>query len=159
MGGSWDIPNMACEPGKPKWLSEETSHKSNSSCHKGHVSASPPLSPWVCPCIYPHVLYIFSLLINIWLPSLLPVFVEIPFCKAEGPGPLSLATGLVARVWRFPRRDPGQPLAGNPRPAPSPCRPRPPKIISIGFTDLMLFHITADLRLWCQVELYEMVNI
>ena len=35
MGGSWDIPNMACEPGKPKWLSEEIPHKSNSSCHKG----------------------------------------------------------------------------------------------------------------------------
>ena len=42
---------------------------------------------------------LFFLLINIPHASLLSDFVEILFCKAEGLGPLSLTTGLVARIW------------------------------------------------------------
>ena len=33
--------------------------------------------------------------------SLLSDFVEILFCKVKEPGPLSLTTGLVARIWCF----------------------------------------------------------
>ena len=69
---------------------------------------------------------LFFLLINTLLALLLSVFVGILFCKAEAPGPLSLATDLVARNWCFHRRNPAQSLAGNP--APSHCRPRPPEI-------------------------------
>ena len=41
------------------------------------------------------------LLINTLLISVLSIFVGILFCKAEGPGPLSLTTDLVARIWCF----------------------------------------------------------
>ena len=42
---------------------------------------------------------LFFLLINIPHASLLSDFMEILLCKAEGLGPLSLTTGLVARIW------------------------------------------------------------
>ena len=41
---------------------------------------------------------LFFLLINILLASLLSIFVEILFCKAEGPRPLSMTTSIVARI-------------------------------------------------------------
>ena len=53
------------------------------------------------------------LLINTSHASLLSVVVEIPFCKAKGPGPLSLTTVPVARIWFFHRHDPAQSLVGN----------------------------------------------
>ena len=69
-------------------------HTSNSNCHEWQDSGT----LWVCPYVYPHVLYSFFLLINILLASLLSIFVEILFCKAEGPELSSLTTSLVARV-------------------------------------------------------------
>ena len=39
------------------------------------------------------------LLINILHASLVSIFVGILFCKVERPGPLSLTTSLVARIW------------------------------------------------------------
>ena len=99
--GSWDIPNMGCEPGNSKGLTkgnrEEMSHKSNSNCHEGETQ-------WLCLSPSPPVCIstvLFFLLINTLLALLLSVFVEILFCKAKGPGPLSLTTGLVARIWYF----------------------------------------------------------
>ena len=59
--------------------------------------SSETLSPWVCLCVYSHVLYSFFPL-NTLLASLLSVFVRILSCQAKGPGPLSLTTGLVARI-------------------------------------------------------------
>ena len=53
-----------------------------------------PESTHVYPCVVP-----FSLLINTLFASLLSLFAGILSCKAEGPGPLSLTTGLVARIW------------------------------------------------------------
>ena len=71
-------------------------------------------------CLSIHTLF---LLINTYLQhslAVLPsVFVETLFCKDEGPGPLSLTTSLVARIWCFHCSDPAQYLAGKPRPAPS----------------------------------------
>ena len=58
---------------------------------------------------------LFFLLINTSLASLLSICVEILFCKAEGLGPLSLTTALMAGIWRSPHHEPAQPLAGNPR--------------------------------------------
>ena len=49
----------------------------------------------------------------------------------QRPGSLSLTTGLVARIWCSHCCDPAQSLVGNPGPAPSCCRLRLPKIISI----------------------------
>ena len=46
------------------------------------------------------------LLINALLTSLLSVFVGTLSCKAEGAGPLSLTTGLGARIWWFHHLDP-----------------------------------------------------
>ena len=48
-----------------------------------------------------HVYCTLFLLINTLPASLPSTFVEIIFCKAEGPGPLSLTAGLVARIWFF----------------------------------------------------------
>ena len=83
-------------------------------------------SPFKSARVALHMYCTLFLLINTLLALFLSVFVGIPFCKAEGPGPLSLATDLVARNWCFHHRNPAQSLAGNP--APSHCRPRPPEI-------------------------------
>ena len=57
-------------------------------------------SLWVCLCVYPYVLY-SSPLNKYFTTSLLSIFVGIFFCKAKRPGPLSLTTGLVGRIWSF----------------------------------------------------------
>ena len=54
-------------------------------------------------------------------------FVEIPFCKASGPEPLSLTTDLMARLGAFIAVTQPRSLAGNPGPASSHCRLRPPE--------------------------------
>ena len=101
MGGPWEISNMGCESGKSKWLAkgnpEEVPHESNSNCHKGGTQW---LSLWVCLCVYPYVLY-SSPLNKYFTTSLLSIFVGIFICKANRPGPLSLTTGLVGRIWCF----------------------------------------------------------
>ena len=51
-------------------------------------------------CLSTHTI-LFFFLINTLLASLLSIFVEILSYKAKGPGPLSLTTGLVARIWCF----------------------------------------------------------
>ena len=56
------------------------------------------------------------LLINALLTSLLSVFVGTLLCKAEGPGPLSLTTGLVARIWWFHHLDPPSVSGREPKP-------------------------------------------
>ena len=129
-GRSWYIPNMDCEPGYSKWLAkgnlEEIPHKSNSNCPEGAtqwlLSLSLPM------CLLTHTV-LFSLLINTLLTSLLCVFVEVLFCKDVGPVPLSLTTGLVARIWYFHHHDLAQSLSGNPSLTLSHGRPRPPKIM------------------------------
>ena len=72
---------------------------------------------------------LFFLSINTLPVSPLSIFVGILFCKAEGPGPLSLTTDLVTGIWCFTDATRPQSLAGNP----SHCRPRPPKITSHVF--------------------------
>ena len=62
--------------------------------------------------VYPHVVT-FSLLINSSLASLLSLFVGILSCKAEGPGPLSLTTGLMATIRCFHRHHPAQSPLGT----------------------------------------------
>ena len=53
---------------------------------------------------------------------------EIIFCRAKGPGPLSLTTGLVARLGSgaLAAATWPQALAGHPSPAPGRLRLRPP---------------------------------
>ena len=68
-------------------------HESNSDCHEGAVQR---LTLSGHSCLATHHTVLFSLLINTSVTSLLSVFVEILFLKAEGPGLLSLTIGLVA---------------------------------------------------------------
>ena len=82
-----------------------------------------------CPCVYPHILYSFSHLINTLLASLLSIFVETLFCKVKGPGPLSLTLVLWLGSGIFTTVTQPQSLAGNPSPTPSSYRPRLPEII------------------------------
>ena len=128
MEGSWGTPNTDCEPGKSNRLTkgslEEIPHKSNSNCQKEVTRDSSSESPGVPT----HTYCTLFLLINTLLASLLFVFVEILFHKAEGPGPLSLTPGPVVRTWCYHCHDPAQSLAGNPNPTPSRCSPRPPEI-------------------------------
>ena len=70
---------------------------------------------------------LFFFLINTLLASLISILVEILFCKAKGPGPLSLTTGLVARIWCFYCYDSAQSLAGSPSLASRHWRLRPHK--------------------------------
>ena len=83
-------------------------------------------SPWVHLCVYPTGTAFFFPLYK-HFASLLSVFVEILFCKAIGPGSLSLTTGLVARIWCFYCYDSAQSLAGSPSLASRHWRLRPHK--------------------------------
>ena len=81
-------------------------HESSSNSHQGMTQLlSLPLSESAHVSIHMYCV-LFLPLINTSPASLLSIFMEILFCKAEGPGPLSLATGLVARIQRSHRHDP-----------------------------------------------------
>ena len=107
-----------------KGHSEEITYKRNSNCRKGTTQG---LSLQVCLCVDTYILYFFFL-INTLFASTHSVFVKILFRKAKGPGPLSLAAGLVARTWCSRHRVPPQSLAGNPSPAANHCKLRLLKI-------------------------------
>ena len=131
VGGSRDLPNMDYEPGKSKWLLKEnwkTCLYKWFKLPRRHNSGILPLS--LPECLSTHTVCFF-LLINALFASLLSVFVEILFCNAEGPGPLSLTTNLVARVWCFHYCNLASVFGWEPKPHSSLCRPRPPKIVCI----------------------------
>ena len=73
-------------------------------------------------CLSIHMYCTCFLLINTLLASLLSVFMGVLFCKAEGPGPLSLIMGLVARVWCFLHRDPASISGWEPKPRSKPVQ-------------------------------------
>ena len=57
------------------------------------------------------------------------------FSSNQRPGPLSLTTGLEARIWCSHRQDPAPFSGWEPRPTPSRCRMSAPEIIpTAGFT-------------------------
>ena len=96
MGGAWDIPTICCEPGK--WLAKgnpETYHIKVIQVAT-RVELSPlSLNPTMCVSTH-NILFV--------LQTHAPCFttfylLEVLSCKAEGPGLLSLTTGLVVRVW------------------------------------------------------------
>ena len=60
--------------------------------------------------------------INTLLASLLSVFVEILFCKAEGAGLLSLITGVVASIWCFDWWDSASVSGWRPEPGSRPLQ-------------------------------------
>ena len=103
--GSWDIPNIDCEPGKSKWLtkgnSEEVLHKSNSNCNEGTTQQlSHSLSPPVCLSTGT---VLFFLLINTfymlhYFVSLWKFFSANLKCQGSCHWPCHC---LVAKIWRF----------------------------------------------------------
>ena len=126
MGGSWDILNIGCELGK--WLAKGNPEtypiKSNSNCHKSRTR--PSLSESTCVC--PHAIYCFSSKYTRSLLYYFPSSRKSSPAKQKGQGschwPLVLWSefgALTAVAWP-------QSLAGNPSPAPSHCRLRPPEI-------------------------------
>ena len=127
MGGSWDIPNMDCEPGKSKWLAkrnpEETPHKSNSNCLEGATQGLSLSSP----CVYPHTLCSFPP--NEYFTCFATFRLRgNSFPQSRRARGLVMSTGLVTRIQCFYHHDPTQSLAGNWSPPPSHCRPRPLQI-------------------------------
>ena len=91
-------------------------------------------------CVSTHTVLFFPL-INTLLAMLLSIFVEFLFYKAEVPGPLSLTTCLLSRIWCFHHYDPVQFLAGNISPTLSHCRLNPPEIMfmSMGLLLPLIF--------------------
>ena len=108
-----------------KWLAkgnpEEIPHISNKLLW-GYDSMTHSVSA----CLSIHMYCTFFFLRNTC--SLLSFFVRILFMKSQRARVLSLATGLVARIWCSHYFYLTQSLARNWRPASSDCRPRPPKI-------------------------------
>ena len=98
MEGSWDIPNMDCEPGKSKWLAkgnpEEMPRKSNSNCREVSVTLSPLLSIHTCTLFHPHK-YLFH-----YFPPLCEFFAK---PKGQGPCHWQLVqwpgSGLSPKSW------------------------------------------------------------
>ena len=119
-------------------------HEGNPTCHEGQLSNSGTFSLSLPMCLSTYTVHLF-LLIKTSLASLLSVFVEILFCKAKGPGPLSLTTGLGARICCFRRCHPAQSLVGNSGPAPRHCRSRPPEIRTIRSVVLTLASGTCQI--------------
>ena len=124
-------------------------HRNNSRYHEGQLRDSPSESA----CVSIRMYCTLFPLINTSLTSLLSVFVEILFCKAEGPGPLSLTTGRVARVWSFHCCEPAQSLVGIPGPAPSFCRPRPPKVTMRDSDGASEFEFSQCFSKWGELTL------
>ena len=112
-------------------------HKGHSNYHEGVAQRLSP-SPPVCLSN----MYFFFLLIN--TVSLLSIFVGILFCKAEGPGPLSLTTGLGARILRFYCLDPASYNWGDRAVTEQGVRTHRPGLEQSGSTPACL---TPDLRL------------
>ena len=127
---SWDKPDSDLESNQQGHWSKETWKKCPQKWFKlpqGHDSLSESA------CVSFHMYHtLFFLLINTSLVSLLSVIVGILFLQSWRARASSLTTSLVARIWRFHRCDPAQPLAGNPSPTPNSCRPRLPEIRSRG---------------------------
>ena len=94
MGGSRDIPIQTVSQANQNDWPKETWNKYPIKV----IQTAMRVQLWLSLFLSTPVAYCtFSPLINTLLASLLSVFVEILFCKAEGPGPLSLTTGQVAR--------------------------------------------------------------
>ena len=93
--------NQANQNDRPKETQKKRSIKEIQTTTRAQLRESPSESAHV-PI---HTCCTLFLSINTLLASLLSVFVDILFCKTEGPGPLSLTTGLVARIWCSHYRD------------------------------------------------------
>ena len=98
MEGSWDIPNMDWEPGEPKWLvkgkPEEIPRISDSNCHEGTAQG---LSLSLPMCLSTYTILFFS------LNEYFTCFTTFHLCgnsfwQSQRTRPLSLITGLVARI-------------------------------------------------------------
>ena len=119
-GGSWDLPNVDCEPVKSKWLAKGNPKKCPIKLIQTTLRAQYRDSPSESAHVSIQMHCTLLLLINISHASLLSIFVGILFCKVERPAPLSLTNDLVARIWCSYCRDPS--------PALSRCRSRPLEI-------------------------------
>ena len=108
-GHTWEDPekcniwtvNQASQNDWPKETQKKCTIKETQTTKRAQLRESPSESAHV-PV---HTCCTLFLPIHALLASLLSVFVGTLFCKAEGPGPLSLTTGLVARVWCSRDRD------------------------------------------------------
>ena len=102
-------------------------------------------SPWVCPCAYLPLLYLLSL--NTYFTTFR--LCGNSFLQSRGPGPFSLTTGVVARIWCFHHHDPAQFLAEKTSPHPSCCRLEPPEIKT---TTMRSTHKTATREKFTQQQ-------
>ena len=113
---------MVYEQGESKWLTKgnlgEMPHRNNSNCQEGMAQG---FSLWVSPMSI-HIYCTLFLLINTLLSSLLFVFMEILFFKAQEPGPLPLTAGLVAKHWCFYHCDPTSISSWEPGPCSKPLQ-------------------------------------
>ena len=104
----------------------------------GTFSLSSPL------CLSTHMNFFH--LVNTLLGSLLSIFVEKIFYKAEKPGPLSLTASLWLGFSTFTAMTWFQSMAGNPGPPSSHCRLRSPEIRTALTKPLLLRPIKIQSR-------------
>ena len=126
MGGPWDMPVIGCEPGK--WLAK--GNPETRPTKVAQVAAGGELSPLSLDpsvCVSTRDMLVF-LLTSTLLALLLSIFVEVLSRRAEGPGLSSLPTDLGSELGALTAVAWPQSLPGNPSPASSHCRPRPPEI-------------------------------
>ena len=98
-------------------------------CHSYSRGSFPPRDPSHISCVF-CTAGKFSLYLNkYFFASLLSMFMEVFFCKAEGPGPLSLTTGLVARIWCFNHHNLALISGWKPKTHFKQFRPSPPEMI------------------------------
>ena len=124
--GLWTV-NQANWNDWPKESRKKCPKRVIQTAMRGRLSESFSLSSPLCLSTCTVLFFFFFL--NKYLTCFITFqFWGILFCKAKGPGSLSLTTGLVAGIWCFRRCDPAQTLAGNPSPTSSCCLLRPPEI-------------------------------
>ena len=92
--GSGDTPNMDREPGKSEWLAKGKPRNVPCKWFKLPLGCNSGALP---VCLFSICTSYTLFPLNNYFSCFTTVFVEILPCKAEGPGSLSLTTGLGAR--------------------------------------------------------------
>ena len=112
MGGSWDVPNVHCEPKKSKWLSKGNLKKYP--IEVTQTATRTQFSQWLFQSLSSPLYFFCSviffplswLILNL-LHYCLYLWGFFFFLQRWRARALSMTTGLVARIWWFPPLWPG----------------------------------------------------
>ena len=97
----------------------EKAQKNNSNCHEGTTQG---LSLWICPCVYPHILYSFFPPNKYFTCLSTFCLCGNSFLQSRRVRALSLPTGPVAKIWCLHCRDPASISDWEPKPHSKPLQ-------------------------------------